>query len=80
MFLVAATQTTTHSVPHLIAHLDEWFDAHPEDRAKVSDREYIKRAAHDDALSHVIDAQPPDSERDAVEEAATLCPSRAIRY
>ncbi|MCY3962124.1 MAG: ferredoxin [bacterium] len=34
----------------------------------------------DDTLSHVIDSHPPESERDAVEEAATLCPSRAIRY
>ncbi|MDE0578228.1 MAG: ferredoxin [bacterium] len=34
----------------------------------------------DDELSHVIDSHPPESERDAVEEAATLCPSRAIRY
>ncbi len=51
LFLVAATQTTTHAVPHLIAHLDEWFDSHP-----------------------------PESEHAAVDEAATLCPSRAIRY
>ena len=47
---------------------------------------YCERVAHqvfrlgDDALSHVIDSHPPDSERNAVEEAATLCPSRAIRY
>ncbi len=34
----------------------------------------------DDTLSHVIDSHPPESERDVVEEAATLCPSRAIRY
>ena len=34
----------------------------------------------DDDLSHVIDSHPPDDERAAVEEAATLCPSRAIRY
>ena len=34
----------------------------------------------EDALSHVIDSHPPDSKRAAVEEAATLCPSRAIRY
>ena len=34
----------------------------------------------DDAVSHVIDSHPPESERAAVEEAATLCPSRAIRY
>ena len=34
----------------------------------------------DDELSHVIDSHPPESERGVVEEAATLCPSRAIRY
>ncbi len=30
--------------------------------------------------STVVAPHPPASERDAVEEAATLCPSRAIRY
>lgn len=34
----------------------------------------------DDLQSHVIDSHPPESEREVVEEAATLCPSRAIRY
>ena len=34
----------------------------------------------DDDRSHVIDSHPPESERAAAEEAATLCPSRAIRY
>ena len=34
----------------------------------------------EDAKSHVINVHPPESERAAVEEAATLCPSRAIRY
>ena len=53
LYLVAATQTTTHSVPHLIAHLDEWFESHPEDRAKVSDREFIKRAAHEALRLHL---------------------------
>ena len=52
LFLVAATQTTTHAVPHLIAHLDEWFDSHPQDRAKVSDQEFIKRAAHEALRLH----------------------------
>ena len=52
LFLVAATQTTTHAVPHLIAHLDEWFDSHPEDRARVSDQEFIKRAAHEALRLH----------------------------
>ena len=53
LFLVAATQTTTHSVPHLIAHLNEWFESQPEDRAKVTDREYIKRAAHEALRLHL---------------------------
>jgi len=52
LFLVAATQTTTHAVPHLIAHLDEWFDSRPEDRAKVSDGVFIKRAAHEALRLH----------------------------
>ena len=34
----------------------------------------------DDGRSHVIDVHPPESQRAAAEEAATLCPSRAIRY
>ena len=52
LFLVAATQTTTHAVPHLIAHLDEWFGSHPQDRANVSDQEFIKRAAHEALRLH----------------------------
>ena len=52
LYLVAATQTTTHAVPHLIAHLDEWFDSHPGDRTKVSDQEFIKRAAHEALRLH----------------------------
>ena len=52
LFLVAATQTTTHAVPHLIAHLEEWFETHPEDRAKVSDGEFIKQAAHEALRLH----------------------------
>lgn len=34
----------------------------------------------DDALAHVVDPHPSEAERAVVEEAATLCPSRAIRY
>lgn len=34
----------------------------------------------DDGRSHVLEVHPPESERAVVEEAATLCPSRAIRY
>ena len=34
----------------------------------------------DEDRSQVIDSHPPRSEHAAVAEAATLCPSRAIRY
>jgi cytochrome P450 len=45
LFLVGATQTTTHTLPHVLVHLNEWFDAHPEDREKVSDRHFLRLAA-----------------------------------
>ena len=53
LFLVAATQTTTHAVPHLIRHLDEWFAESPDDRPKVSDREFLKRAASEALRMHL---------------------------
>jgi cytochrome P450 len=53
LYLVAATQTTTHAVPHLIMHLSEWFGEHPEDRDNVNDREFLKRAAHETLRLHL---------------------------
>lgn len=53
LYLVASTQTTTHAVPHLIMHLSEWFADHPEDRAKTSDREFLKQAAHEALRLHL---------------------------
>jgi len=53
LFVVAATQTTTHAVPHLIRHLEEWFAQHPVDRTKTADREFLKRAAAEALRMHL---------------------------
>jgi len=53
LFVVAATQTTTHAVPHLIRHLEEWFAEHSQDRAKTSDKEFLKRAAAETLRMHL---------------------------
>lgn len=53
LYLVASSQTTTHAVPHLIMHLTEWFDEHPADAAKVADRDFLKRAAHETVRLHL---------------------------
>ncbi len=45
LFIVAATQTTTHALPHVIVHLEEWLKAHPEDRPKLADVEFLQSAA-----------------------------------
>lgn len=53
LYLVAATQTTTHAVPHMIMHLIEWFEEHPDDREKVANRDFLKQAAHETLRLHL---------------------------
>jgi cytochrome P450 len=53
LYLVAASQTTTHALPHVMMHLSEWFEDHPEDRAKVSDKAFLKMAAHESLRLHL---------------------------
>lgn len=53
LYLVAATQTTTHALPHVVMHLHEWFQDHPQDRAKTADKEFLKRAAHESLRLHL---------------------------
>ena len=43
--LTAAIQTTTHTLPHVIVHLEEGFSEHPEDREKAADPELVRKAA-----------------------------------
>jgi cytochrome P450 len=44
LFNGATTGTITQAVPHVIAELSEWLAAHPEDRARVEDRQFLRRA------------------------------------
>lgn len=45
LFLTGSIKTTTHSLPHVFVHLDEWLQEHPEDRARLDDPEFLHRAA-----------------------------------
>ena len=44
LFNGATTGTITQAVPHVIAELSEWLAAHPEDRPRVEDRQFLRRA------------------------------------
>jgi cytochrome P450 len=44
LFLTAAVQTTTHTIPHVLVHLDEWVKEHPEDKAKLTNAEFLHLA------------------------------------
>ncbi len=52
LFLVAATQTTTHALPHVMLHVDEWIRAHPEDRGRTTDPEFLRLAAEESLRLH----------------------------
>ncbi len=53
LYLVASSQTTTHAIPHMMMHLAEWFQAHPEDYEKRFDRDFLKRAGHETIRLHL---------------------------
>jgi cytochrome P450 len=52
LFLVASTQTTTHTLPHVIVHLTEWCKSHPEDAAKCTDPGFLRIAAMESLRLH----------------------------
>ena len=52
LFLVGATQTTTHIFPHMLVHLTEWFAEHPEELSKVSDPEFLRLAENETLRLH----------------------------
>jgi len=52
LFLVASSQTTTHTLPHVIVHLTEWFKTHPEDAAKCTDTSFLRIAALESLRLH----------------------------
>ena len=45
LFLTGSIKTTSHSLPHVFVHIDEWIKEHPEDRACLTDPEWLHRAA-----------------------------------
>jgi cytochrome P450 len=53
-FLVASSSTTTHSAPHVLREIMDWFSAHPEDRAKAQDLSFLQRA-----VSEALRLHPP---------------------
>jgi cytochrome P450 len=44
LFNGAATGTITQAVPHVVAELTAWLARHPEDRARLKDRRFLRRA------------------------------------
>ena len=42
LFLIASTGTTTVSLPHVVAHIDEWVRENPDDAPKVCDPEFLR--------------------------------------
>lgn len=44
LFLTGSIKTTSHSLPHVFVHIDEWLKEHPEDRASLTDPEWLHRA------------------------------------
>ena len=52
LFLVAGTQTTSHALPHVLWHLDQWWATHPEDRARATDIEFLRAAASESLRLH----------------------------
>jgi cytochrome P450 len=52
LFLVAATQTTTHALPHVVIHLRDWCTDHPEDLTRLRDPEFLRLAANEGLRLH----------------------------
>jgi cytochrome P450 len=52
LFLTASIKTTSHSLPHVFVHLDEWVREHPEDKSKLTDPEFLHRAAAESFRLH----------------------------
>ena len=75
LFLVAGTQTTSHAIPHVVWHLDQWWAQHPDQRERATDTEFIRAAANESLRLH----QPvPALLRMAVNDVALKCSGRAF--
>lgn len=52
LFLTGSIKTTSHSLPHVFVHLDEWLKEHPEDKARLDDPEFLHRVAAESFRLH----------------------------
>ena len=52
LYVLAATVTTTRSVPHLFHHLHEWWVGHVEDRRLAGDVQFLRAAAAESLRLH----------------------------
>ncbi len=74
LFLVAATQTTTHTLPHALIHLQEWLRDHPEDHAQADGSEFLRRVVNESLRLH----QPAPTLLRYATSAVTLASGRRI--
>jgi len=52
LFMTAATQTTSHQLPHVVQHISDWIAAHPEDAHKVTDPAFLRLAVNESLRLH----------------------------
>ncbi|MBP2366192.1 cytochrome P450 [Pseudonocardia parietis] len=74
LFLVAATQTTTHTLPHALLHLLRWIEEHPEDREKRADPEFLRLIVNETLRMH----QPAPTLLRYATRALTLASGREV--
>lgn len=74
LFLVAATQTTTHTLPHVIVHLTEWLRDHPEDVGRQHDPDFLRLMINESLRLH----QPAPTLLRYATSAVTLASGREI--
>ena len=51
-FIVASSNTTTHSAPHVLHDLLTWFEDHPGDRARCGELSFLQRAVSESLRLH----------------------------
>jgi cytochrome P450 len=52
LFLSGSIKTTTHALPHVFFHLDEWITEHPEDLRKLTDVAFLHQAMGESMRLH----------------------------
>lgn len=55
LFAQASIGTTTRGVCHTVVELERWLEQHPEDRARLTDPEFLGRAFAESLRLHAID-------------------------